>query len=63
MKRVLDSLCDYRRYCWNKAIASWNEQYESRLIGLPESILTKLKNRDEALTPEERELLNQYPSP
>lgn len=63
MKCVLDSLCDYRRYCWNKAIASWNEQYESRLIGLPESILTKLKNRDEALTPEERELLNQYPSP
>ena len=63
MKRVLDSLCDYRRYCWNKAIASWNEQYESRLIGLPESILTKLKTRDESLTSEERELLNQYPSP
>ena len=34
MKHVLDSLCDYRRYCWNKAISCWNEQYESRLIVL-----------------------------
>ena len=31
MKRVLDSLCDYRRYCWNMAIECWNNQYEARL--------------------------------
>lgn len=62
MKRVLDSLCDYRRYCWNKAIECWNEQYESRSIGLPQSVADKLRRKEE-LTNEELELLNQYPSP
>ena len=33
MKRVLDSLCDYRRYCWNRAIECWNDQYDEHLIG------------------------------
>ena len=63
MKRVLDSLCDYRRYCWNEAIECWNEQYEAHLIGLPESIHTKLRSKTEPLTSEEKELVNQYPSP
>ena len=45
MKRVLDSLCDYRRYCWNMAIECWNSQYEERLIGLPQSVLDKLKTK------------------
>lgn len=63
MKHVLDSLCDYRRYCWNKAIECWNDQYESRLIGLPESVIDKLKNDVNSLTLEEQELLNQYPIP
>ena len=62
MERVLDSLCDYRRYCWNKAIECWDEQYESRSIGLPQSVINKLKSKEE-LTIEEKELLNQYPSP
>ena len=62
MKRVLDSLCDYRRYCWNKAVECWNEQYESRSIGLPQLVADKLRRKEE-LTNEERELLNQYPSP
>ena len=62
MKRVLDSLCDYRRYCWNEAIACWNAQYEARSIGLPLSVLDKLRNKIE-LTPEERDLVNQYPHP
>lgn len=62
MKRVLDSLCDYRRYCWNRAIACWNDQYEVRHIGLPRSVLDKLRNRT-GLTTEEQELANQYPSP
>ena len=62
MKRVLDSLCDYRRYCWNQAVACWNEQYESRSIGLPEDLLAKLRNKSE-LTTEEQELANQYPKP
>ena len=62
MKRVLDSLCDYRRYCWNKAIACWNEQYDARLIGLPQSLCDKLRSKTE-LTPYERDLVNQYPKP
>ena len=63
MKHVLDSLCDYRRYCWNEAVACWNEQYEARLIGLPESILNKFRSKSEPLTPEEKDLVNQYPHP
>lgn len=63
MKHVLDSLCDYRRCCWNEAVACWNEQYEARLIGLPESILNKLRSKSEPLTPEEKDLVNQYPHP
>ena len=63
MKRVLDSLCDYRRYCWNEAIDCWNEQYESRLIGLPEGLHDKIRSETEYLTNEEKELANQYPSP
>ena len=63
MKRVLDSLCDYRRYCWNEAIACWNDQYEARLIGLPEGLGDKLRSKTEHLTNEEKDLVNQYPSP
>ena len=63
MKRVLDSLCDYRRYCWNEAIACWNEQYEVRSIELPEDLRNKLRNKTETLTEEEKDLVNQYPGP
>ena len=35
MKTVLDSLCDYRRYCWNQGLELWNTLYEQRLICLP----------------------------
>lgn len=63
MRRVLDSLCDYRRYCWNLAVACWNEQYEARSIGLPEDLRDKLRNKTETLTNEEKELVNQYPHP
>ena len=63
MKHVLDSLCDYRRYCWNEALACWNDQYEEYLIRIPESILDKLRSKTEPLTAEEKELVNQYPSP
>ena len=63
MERVLDSLCDYRRYCWNEAIACWNAQYEARSIGLPEDLCNKLRNKNATLTSEERELTNLYPNP
>lgn len=32
MTKVLDSLCDYRRYCWNLGLATWNEMYDSYTI-------------------------------
>ena len=32
MRKVLDDLCDYRRYCWNAGLALWNEMYEESLI-------------------------------
>ena len=32
MKKVLDDLCDYRRYCWNKGLALWNDMYDAYLI-------------------------------
>ena len=54
MQRVLDSLCDYRRYCWNEAIACWNEQYEARSIRLSDVLRDKLRNKIE-LTSEERD--------
>ena len=63
MKRVLDALCDYRRYCWNEAIACWNEQYEARSIGLSEDLLNKLRNKTESITDEDADLLSQYPRP
>lgn len=32
MKKRLDELCDYRRYCWNQGLALWNDMYDSSLI-------------------------------
>ena len=32
MRKVLDNLCDYRRYCWNEALALWNAMYDESII-------------------------------
>ncbi|WGN89309.1 RNA-guided endonuclease InsQ/TnpB family protein [Ligilactobacillus faecis] len=32
MKKVIDDLCDYRRYCWNQGLALWNDMYDNSLI-------------------------------
>ena len=32
MKKILDDLCDYRRFCWNQGLALWNDMYDSSLI-------------------------------
>jgi putative transposase len=32
MRRVIENLSDYRRYCWNQGLATWNEQYEASLL-------------------------------
>ena len=32
MKQVLDDWCDYRRYCWNQALALWQDLYMAHTI-------------------------------
>ena len=32
MRKHLDKLCDYRRYCWNQGLEIWNDMYEESLI-------------------------------
>ena len=32
MKNELDKLCDYRRYCWNLGLETWNNMYDLHLI-------------------------------
>lgn len=32
MRKHLDELCDYRRYCWNLALETWNDMYQASLI-------------------------------
>ena len=32
MQRELDRLCDYRRYCWNLALATCQDMYEARTL-------------------------------
>ena len=32
MQKVLDDLCDYRRYCWNQGLALWNDMYNASVI-------------------------------
>ena len=48
MKKVLDDLCDYRRYCWNQGLALWNDMYDSSLI-----------LADKKLRPSERKVRNE----
>ena len=32
MTKQLVALCDYRRYCWNQGLATWNDMYEANTI-------------------------------
>jgi putative transposase len=32
MKQVLDSICDYRRCCWNQGLETWNQMYDLHCI-------------------------------
>ncbi|MCI5768577.1 MAG: transposase [Ligilactobacillus ruminis] len=48
MKKVLDDLCDYRRYCWNQGLALWNDMYDASLILEDKELLPNERNvRDE----------------
>ena len=67
MKTVLDSLCDYRRYCWNQGLELWNTMYEARLIGLPVELRAKIKasltDKTIEFSEEERALRALFPVP
>ena len=67
MKTVLDSLCDYRRYCWNRGLELWNTLYEARLIGLPADLRAKIKasftDKTIQFSEEEQALRALFPSP
>ncbi|MDY2786663.1 MAG: transposase [Lactobacillus amylovorus] len=32
MQKHLDALCDYRRYCWNKGLETWQLMYEAHTL-------------------------------
>ena len=67
MQAVLDSLCDYRRYCWNQGLELWNTMYEARLIGLPVELRAKIKasltDKTIKFSKEEQALRALFPTP
>ena len=67
MLTVLDSLCDYRRFCWNQALDVWMSLYQQRQEYLPSDLRLKVKqsltDKSISFTDDENELLIQYPSP
>ena len=67
MQTVLDSLCDYRRYCWNQGLELWNAMYEARLIGLSVELRAKIKasltDKSIKFSEEEQALRARFPTP
>ena len=67
MKMILDSLCDYRRYCWNKGLEIWDTMYEARLISLPVELRDKIKasltDKTIQFSKEEQALRVRFPAP
>lgn len=67
MQAVLDSLCDYRRYCWNQGLELWNTMYEARLISLPVELRAKIKasltDKNIQFSEEEQALRALFPAP
>lgn len=67
MKTVLDSLCDYRRYCWNQGLELWNTMYEACLISLPVELRAKIKalltDKTIKFSEEEQALRALFPAP
>ena len=67
MTKVLDDLCDYRRYCWNQGLELWNDLYDQRVEMVPASLRKKsqlaIKDKTIMFSKEEQELLDMFPSP
>ena len=65
MKQILDQWCDYRRYCYNKALELWNATYtEYRMTASPEILAEFKKPKKERQFTKEQELFisNYYPT-
>ena len=67
MTKVLNNLCNYRRYCWNQGLELWNDLYEQRIEIVPASLRKKsqlaIKDKTIVFSDEEQELLDLFPSP
>ena len=67
MAKVLDNLCDYRRYCWNQGLELWNDLYDQRVEMVPTSLQKKsqlaIKDKTIKFSDKEQELLDLFPSP
>ena len=67
MTKILDNLCDYRRYCWNQGLELWNDLYDQRVEMVPASLRKKsqlaIKDKTIMFSKEERELLDLFPAP
>ena len=67
MAKILDNLCDYRRYCWNHGLELWNDLYDQRVEMVPVNLRKKLRLaiKDKAIvfSKDEQELLDLFPSP
>ena len=67
MTKVLDDLCDYRRYCWNQGLELWNDLYDQRVKMVPTSLRMKskaaIKDKTIKFSKDEQELLDLFPSP
>lgn len=67
MTKVLDDLCNYRRYCWNRGLELWNGLYEQRVEMVPASLRMKsqlaIKDKTIKFSDKEQKLLDLFPSP
>lgn len=67
MTKILDDLCDYRRYCWNQGLNLWNELYNQRIKTVPADLRKKsqlaIKDKSIVFSEEEQKLLRLFPSP
>ena len=67
MLAVLDSLCNYRRFCWNQALDVWLSLYQQRQEHLPSDLRLKvkqaIKDKSISFTDDEKTLLAKYPAP
>ena len=67
MRTYLDSQCDYRRYCWNKALSVWTDLYDERVITLSNELKRKIRDSltDKTIqfTEDEMNHRERFPSP